>query len=135
MGWYDAVKDAYQAAERLKDSELMRQLAGVQVECAKLAEENAQLREERNQLKERLDLREVMDYDENVCWRRQEDGSHVGPYCPTCWQGHQNLVRMEERSDDHYRRCHVCRTQIAKPGRDPAFRTHAESDYDPLSGQ
>jgi len=135
VGWYEAMKDAWQTAERLKDAELKQRLSEVQMEYAKLAEENAQLREERNALREEMRLREVMDYDENVCWKRQEDGSRVGPYCPTCWQGHQNLVRMEERPDDHYRRCHVCRTQIKKPGRDPAFRTHAESDYDPLSGR
>ena len=130
MGWYEALKDVVTAAERLKDADLKQRAAAVQVECAALAEENARLREERNELREQLRLRAVMEYDENVYWMRDGD-KRVGPYCPKCWDGDSKTARMEERSDDHYRRCRVCPTIVAKPGRDPAYRTPSWDAGDP----
>ena len=57
MSWYEAVKDAVTAANKLQDADLIQRLATVQVECAALAEENARLREERNELRATLTAR------------------------------------------------------------------------------
>jgi predicted ATP-grasp superfamily ATP-dependent carboligase len=58
MGWYEAIKDAIVVADRLRDIELKQRLADVQVECAKLAEENAKLRQELLDLREQAKTRQ-----------------------------------------------------------------------------
>ena len=69
MGWYEAIKDAIIVADRLRDIELKQRLADVQVECAKLAEENAKLRQELLDLREQAKTRQEMYYQNNVYWR------------------------------------------------------------------
>ena len=56
MGWYEALKDAVKAADQLRSAELKQKLAEVQVECAKLAEDNALLRQELIEMREKIYL-------------------------------------------------------------------------------
>ncbi len=63
MGWYEAIKDAVEAAGKFRDAAMTEMLATVRMEGAKLAEDNAQLREERNSLREQLDVRRSMVFD------------------------------------------------------------------------
>ena len=69
MGWYDAVKDALVVGERLRDVELNKKLADVQMECSKLAEDNSKLREEVVDLREQVKQRQVMQFKENTWFR------------------------------------------------------------------
>jgi hypothetical protein len=56
MGWYEAIKDVVTVADRLRDAELKHRLAAVQVECAKLAEDNARLRQDVLELRGQVQL-------------------------------------------------------------------------------
>ena len=116
MGWYEALKDAIAAADRLRDAEMKQRLADVQVECAKLAEENARLRQELIDLRERERIREEMQYADNVYWRPSGKGKREGPFCPKCFDGENKTARMSEHLEDSYWRCPVCNYAILKPG-------------------
>jgi len=129
MGWYEAVKDALAVADRLRDAELKHRLADVQMECAKLAEENARLRQELIELREHAQTRQEMQYQDNVYWRQSGQGTREGPFCPKCLDGEGKAARMSDRADDHCWRCPVCRYAIMKPGRDPY--PEVVSDFDP----
>ena len=115
MGWYEAIKDAVTVADRLRDAELKHKLADVQVECAKLAEENARLRQDLTELRERTQTRDQMRHEHNVYWRESGE-KREGPYCPKCLDGAEKAARMSERPDDSYWRCPVCNHAAAKPG-------------------
>ena len=134
MGWYEALKDAITAADRLKDAGLKQQLANVQMECAALAEENARLREESLSLKEQIRNKNALSFRDNVHWMARDGGGEEGPYCPKCWGGEQKLARMQDRSDDDWWRCLVCDRTVAKPGpgRD-ALASSGGGDWDPLN--
>jgi FtsZ-binding cell division protein ZapB len=116
MGWYEAIKDAISVADRLRDAELKQKLADIQMECAKLAEENARLRQERNELKKQIEAREHLEFRQNVYWRKTGEGKDEGPFCPSCADGGRKIVRMEDRPDDRYWRCTVCQHCTEKPG-------------------
>src|SRR5947209_6981428 len=108
MGWYEAVKDAFAVADKLKNVELKQTLAAVQMECANLAEENTRIREERNVLKEKLRLREEMDFDQKTggYYRTGPSGERMGPFCPKCFGGSSKAVPMAKEGEDF--RCAVC---------------------------
>lgn len=135
MGWYEAIKDALSVADRLRDAELKHKLADVQVECAKLAEENARLRQELIDLRQRVQTRQEMHHQHDVYWR-QSGEKREGPFCPKCLDGEGKAARMSDRSDDDYWRCPVCAYLIEKPNRSRRSRSFgdAETDFDPLSG-
>lgn len=116
MGWYEAIKDAIIVADRLRDIELKQRLADVQVECAKLAEENAKLRQELLDLREQAKTRQEMYYQNNVYWRQTADGKPDGPFCPKCLDGNHKAARMSDYSDWHAWTCPVCECSIQKPG-------------------
>jgi hypothetical protein len=129
MGWYEALKDLLTVADRVRDAELKQSLATVQVECAKLAEENARLRQELVDLRERAEIRRTMTYAGNVYWR-EVDGHREGPFCPKCLDGDNKAARMAERADDRYWRCAVCAYSSEIPGQAPR-QTRAITRFDP----
>jgi hypothetical protein len=116
MGWYEALKDATAAAEKLRNAELNQLLANVKMECAHLAEETARLREDNLKLREAASLREKMHFRDNVYWQRtgQEE---IGPFCPKCWPADRNDVPMlDEGPDGKTWSCPVCDKWVLKPG-------------------
>jgi hypothetical protein len=112
MGWYEALKDAVTAADNLRNSELKQKLAAVQVECANIAEENVRLREECSALKDKLRIREELQWDETVgaYFRLAASGSKEGPYCPSCRDGSDKVVRMAKDGEEF--RCTVCKRPL-----------------------
>lgn len=133
MGWYEAVKDLLSVAERLKDADLKNRLADVQVECAKLAEENARLRTELLDLREQVKTRQEMIFQSNVYWRYGKDSNQEGPYCPKCLDGSDKLARMVEPPDGNYWHCPVCNFNIDMPGRGRSLSDRAITEYDPFN--
>jgi hypothetical protein len=114
MGWYEALKDAFSVADRLRDAELKLKLAAVQVECANLATENANLRGELMAFREQAHQRDEMAYRSDVYWRRNT-APPEGPYCPRCLDGTNRVARMTMDGDDHCWRCHTCGHAVIKP--------------------
>jgi ribosomal protein L37AE/L43A len=130
MGWYEAIKDLVTVADRLRDADLKHRLADVQLEYAKLAEENVRLRQELLDLREHAQTRQEMHYQDNVYWRRSGQDKVEGPFCPKCLDGQDKPARMSERSGDSFWRCPVCNTAIRKPGAEPVRLS--EPSYDPF---
>lgn len=112
MGWYEAIKDAVGVADRLRDSELKSKLANVQLEGAKLAEDNARLRDSLRECHEQVQARYDFVYHDNVYWNHS-DGS--GPFCPKCFDGSGTSARMTVERSDHCWRCHTCGHAVIKP--------------------
>ena len=87
-------------------------------------------------LERQQELRDELEFDENVYWRRDEDRSRKAPFCPACFDGKATAVRMqhnsEKYSDDFYE-CPVCQCRAndfhGSPTLDPNRQTHAQMDY------
>ena len=94
-----------------------------------LHEENAALRRELHDFKEQQRLQAELSFEQNVYWRGASGTPRDGPYCPKCLGTSVRAVRMADRADDHWWRCSVCDTSVAKPGPDP--QQFARSDYHP----
>lgn len=122
MSWYDAIKAAGDAAEKLHDAELNQRLALVVMEGAKLAEENAKLRDELTQLREASRLREVLVFRDDVYWLDGTESEPDGPYCQRCWDGARKIVRLTDGGRDRWF-CTVCNLQPWKPGGRERFRS------------
>lgn len=117
MGWYEAFKDAAAVVEKLKDAEAMRAMATVQMEGAKLAQENAQLRDENHGLRQTLRNREAMAFHENAYWI-ERDGRREGPFCPRCQDADGKAVRMLNLQPDYHAwKCPNCPTVVHRQGR------------------
>jgi hypothetical protein len=127
MGWYEALKDVLTLADRLKDAELKQRLADVQMEGAKLAEENARLRQELIDLRQQVDTRQQMEFRDNVYWRLSLQGKGEGPFCPKCLDGDGKAARMVD-APNHWE-CPVCDFTTRKPGSDPGPTGHGQTKY------
>ncbi len=69
MGWYEAIKDVITVADKLKNAELKQKMADVQMECAKLAEDNARMRQELIEFREEATVKQEMLFQGNlVAW-------------------------------------------------------------------
>ena len=134
MGWYEAVGDALTVADRLRDSELQQRMANVQMECAKLAEENARMRQELIDLRGQVQAREEMHYRDNVYWRPLSRGRSEGPFCPKCFDGNNKASRMTDPPSDDWWKCPVCNCVIIKPGKGYGSVGKVETECDPFSG-
>ena len=130
MGWYEAVKDAIGVADQLRNVELKQKMVDVQMECLKLAEDNASLRQELIALREQVKLRQVMQFKDNAWWRDIGEGKTEGPFCPKCLDGDNKPVRMSDYSDFHAWMCPVCECSIQKPGSSQSNVMHAQTEAD-----
>jgi hypothetical protein len=63
-----------------------------------LAEALMEISELRLRVEDRDALRsinETLEFAEDVYWRRKNDQSFDGPFCPTCWDAQNKLVRLK----------------------------------------
>ena len=131
MGWYEAVTDAIGVADQLRNVELKQKMVDVQMECLKLAEDNASLRQELIALREQVKLRQVMQFKDNAYWRDIGEGKMEGPFCPKCLDGNNKPARMSDYSDFHSWMCPVCQCGINKPrsSQSSVMQAQTEADY------
>lgn len=117
MDWYEAIRSAINAASRLQSADLLQRLADVQLEGAKLAQDNARLRDEVAFLKQQARLDESMAFRDNGYWLQRSGRGEEGPFCSKCWDGDGKAVRMLEPPNNDHWSCPVCRLMTDKPGR------------------
>ena len=104
MGWYEAIKDAVEIAQKAGEIDLMRQLVDVQAEMLGLQEENGRLRNEVDRLDDALRVTGELVL-EGRHYARRVDGQLEGRYCTVCWDADRRLIRL------HGPRCGYCDTE------------------------
>ncbi len=115
MGWYEAIKDVITVADKLKNAELKQKMADVQMECAKLAEDNARMRQELIEFREEATVKQEMLFQGDVYWRKQAEGGLDGPFCPSCFDGNGKVARMQGGNTEYWY-CPVCKHSVNKTG-------------------
>jgi hypothetical protein len=66
-------------------SEFQMKVFEVQEKLMALQDENMHLREENRHLKAEADVRGRVVFHDHANWKRLDDGTEEGPFCPTCW--------------------------------------------------
>ena len=118
MGMIENLKEVVEFAKKLNEASILTVIAELNLECAELISEkadltqqNAALREELAGLRQQLSAREKLAFEGNVYWKRKDDGSREGPFCPTCFHDKEKVVPMQtERAEycvDFYE-CPLC---------------------------
>lgn len=97
MGFYDAMKDAVNMAQKADNIELYRQLLDLSAQALDLQAEVARLREENAELKKRRDIAGRIIRHEEPCVTLSDEPSKLY-YCSHCWDSEQLLIQLN---------CHV----------------------------
>ena len=110
MGFYDAMKDAMNMAQKADNIELYRQLLDLSAQALDLQAEVARLREENAELKKVNDLEDDIEFYVDAFVTRKSDTKPI-KYCAACWVDKQKLVPIQ---DQHYSNftCPLCKAKI-----------------------
>ena len=95
--------------QKLDTLELHKKILDLQTEILKLYQDNLEVKTANHSLKERIQIKENLEFRGKAYWRRKQDGSEEGPFCSACWDVKQQLVWSHEFTNDpgHYR-CPAC---------------------------
>ena len=107
----DLIKKARDVAKRLKDVEVQEILLDAQERALSLQEELLTIRAENTALKEKLSAKHHVTFDGQVYWSGEPGNPANGPFCATCKDKDDKLVRMADRGNG-YTCCVVCGTCV-----------------------
>ena len=106
MGFYDAMKDAVNLAQKADNIELYRQLLDLSAQALDLQEENRRLKEEIADLRKGKDLEsKIIRYKQTYLTLQDDD--KMLKYCAVCWDSERKLIQMGETVDWHGERAKV----------------------------
>jgi hypothetical protein len=93
MSVITSVTEVVKLVQTIDNVDLLRKILTLQNEIMALSEENASLKAQNRTLQERLSLTAILSFRDNAYWRARDDGTEDGPFCSTCWDVDQRLVR------------------------------------------
>ena len=110
MGFYDALKDAVNVAQKADTVELYRQLLDLSAQALDLQEEIARLKEENAKLKRKKDIENDIEYYVDAFVTRKSDEKPI-KYCAACWADKKKLLPLQDRGNNNYR-CPLCNVRV-----------------------
>ena len=108
MGILDTAKDVITLVQKADNLELVKQVLALQADIMKMMEENRALRDEVRELKGQLHTKVNLIFRDNTYWLPKDDGTEDGPFCSTCHDSEQKLVRLHKLHSGGYS-CETCR--------------------------
>lgn len=102
----DSSSSLEQAEVKFKLAELVSALAEAKMDIASIKELILEKENEISVLKGLLEIKK------KVMWEKPfyflvEDDVKDGPYCPTCYDNHKKMIRLQDEENGSWR-CHVC---------------------------
>jgi len=86
MGAISEIKEIGKFLQNVGNIELYQNLMEVQEKTLETMEKNIILKKENDELKEKLKLKEIMEFEDRAYWIKNKNGNvEDGPFCPTCW--------------------------------------------------
>jgi regulator of replication initiation timing len=107
MGILDTAKDVITLVQKADNLELVKQVLALQADIMKMMDENRALKDEIRTLRDQLNTRGKLIFRENTYWLSMDNGKDDGPFCSTCHDTEQKLVRLHALSIGGYR-CPAC---------------------------
>ena len=97
MGVIDTVRETVSLIQQVDNIEILRKMLALQTQVVELFEEN-------RALKEKLTVRDSLEFRDNTYWRGSD-----GPFCSPCWDGKSLLVRLHSFKSGNVH-CPVCKS-------------------------
>lgn len=96
MGILDTAKDVITLVQKADNLELVKQVLALQSDIMKMMDENRTLKDEIRTLKNQLHTKEKLIFRNNTYWLPKDDGTEDGPFCSTCHDSDQKLIRLHK---------------------------------------
>jgi len=87
----------------LKETEKLdyiRKIIEVQQMINDLIDENQWLKKEKDNLYQRLEIRDLLKFDQDAYWLKGRNDGMEGPYCPKCYGVEGKLVPLVKNGED-----------------------------------
>lgn len=101
MGWYEAIKDGINAAQKADNIPLVNNLIEAQKQILDLINENNNLKTENQELKRKKDLIEKIERHKDAYITVKDDSQGL-IYCSNCFDTNQKLVQAQINDDGKY---------------------------------
>lgn len=101
MGWYEAIKDGINAAQKADNIPLVNSLIDAQMQILDLIEENNRLKNENLELKKKDDLMNKIERHKDAYITLKDDEIKI-IYCSNCYDTKQILVQCQTDEDGQY---------------------------------
>lgn len=95
MGFYDVIKDAAKVAKEAGNIDLYAKILEVQEKAMDLQNENDRLKKEIETLKNNRETNDALVFRDNEYYLNKDE-EEDGPFCSTCWDGNDKLIRLHE---------------------------------------
>lgn len=121
MGFYDAMKDALNLAQKADNIELYRQLLDLQAQALDLQAENSKLKGQISELQTLRDIEKRITRHQHPYLTLIDDEIPI-KYCAVCWDSDQKLIQMNETTESIYSaswrtlQCHKCHNRCRLDG-------------------
>ena len=108
MGWYEAIKDGINVAQKADNIPLVSELIEAQKQILDLVHENERLKIENQKLIRKQDLlKEIERHNDAYITLKNDELKLI--YCSNCWDSNQKLVQAQTDENGHYE-CPACKT-------------------------
>jgi|SRR5215471_3994730 len=104
-------KDITELLKKGATLEAQEQIIALREGALELHEENIKLRERVKELEGAANLIRELEFHNGVYYRRKQDGTREGPFCPLCYDDKNKLIRLQsglEREADTTWICLAC---------------------------
>jgi len=94
MGLLDNIKAIAKTVRQIDNIDLNQQILDLQSDALDMLEENGRLKVELEQANQRLNIRDKLIFSCNMYYLPGKDGKKDGPFCSSCYDASQNLIRL-----------------------------------------
>lgn len=112
MGVIDSIKTIADVIRRIDNIELYRQILDLQAEVMSVVEENVRLKQEVGDLRGKLIVKDRLVVRDDCYWVPDASSHLDGPFCSTCWDTDQKLVRMLRMANEAFVSCTLHKRSI-----------------------
>jgi hypothetical protein len=110
-----ALKDSdeiFEKAEiKLQLAELISSLADAKMQIAEIQEQLIINEKEKNALLEKIKLKDELIFDKAYYWRKINEDEKDGPFCQTCYDLEEKLIRLQGGNNDYWT-CYSCKSSF-----------------------
>jgi hypothetical protein len=119
MGVYEGLKDAAAVLREADKISQYQQILDAQKALLDMQKRIEELEVENKELHKQLETKGKLVAQDNMYWI-EEEGKRDGPFCTSCWDSIDKLVRLHVSNDSGAAMCPTCKT-LAKHGRAMVF--------------
>jgi hypothetical protein len=122
MSILDELKSVVTTIQKIDNIELYRQILDLQQEVLALVAENVELKAQLAAINEQLLRKQNLRFEYNAYWLGETLETSDGPFCATCWDTKQQLVRMlVANRNPQWSRCQPCDSSLKIPRKENGF--------------